>query len=449
MSEIQRKNDFTTGPIFGPLVKFTLPILGALVLQSLYGAVDLMIVGKFATSADVSAVSTGTQIMHLITNTIAGLSMGTTVLMGQYLGAKRHGECGDIIGTAICFFACIGLAIAAIVPFLAGPLAGLMNAPEEAFAPTVSYIRICSLGAILIVAYNLLGGIFRGMGDARTPLIAVGIACVMNIFGDYICVAKLGMGTSGAALATVISQGFSVVLCLGVIKKKGLPFPFALSNIHFNKEILGKTLRMGAPIALQSMLVSISFAVLLAIVNDLGLIASAGVGVSEKICAFIMLVADAFSSSLSAFVAQNVGAGRMDRADKALFCGIGASLTVGVITFWLSFFHGDFLAGLFANDPDVIFAAADYLKAYAIDTILTAFLFCFLGYFNGRGKTTFTMLQGLTSAFGIRIPVVWIMSRRVPVRLFHVGLATPCSTLYQIILCTTYFLILKKKEKRS
>lgn len=448
MSELQRKNDFTTGPIFGPLVKFTLPILGALVLQSLYGAVDLMIVGKFASSADVSGVSTGTQVMHLITNTIAGLSMGTTVLLGQYLGAKRHQECGDIIGTAICFFAAVGLAIAVIGPIAAGPLANLMNAPQEAFAPTVSYIRICSLGAIFIVAYNLLGGIFRGMGDARTPLISVAIACVMNIVGDYVCVAKLNMGTAGAALATVISQGFSVAMCLLVIKKQGLPFPFGKGNIRVNREILGKTLKMGSPIALQSLLVTISFAVILAIVNDLGLIASAGVGVAEKICAFIMLVADAFSSSLSAFVAQNVGANRMDRANKALVCGIGASLSIGVFTFWLSFFHGDALAGLFANDPDVIYAAADYLKAYAIDTIFTAFLFCFLGYFNGRGKTTFVMIQGLVSAFGIRIPVAWIMSRRVPVRLFHVALATPCATVFQIIVCTTCFLILRKRDKQ-
>ena len=448
MSELQRKNDFTTGPIFGPLVKFTLPILGALILQSLYGAVDLMIVGKFAASADVSAVSTGTQVMHLITNTIAGLSMGTTVLMGQFLGAKRREECGEIIGTAVCFFAAVGLAIALIGPFAAGSLARLMNAPQEAFAPTVSYIRICTIGAVFIVAYNLLGGIFRGMGDSRTPLIAVGIACVMNILGDYICVAKLGMGTSGAALATVISQGFSVALCLVVIKKQGLPFPFGRRNIHINTELLGRSLKMGAPIALQSLLVSISFAVILAIVNDLGLIASAGVGVAEKICAFIMLVADAFSSSLSAFVAQNVGAKRMDRADRALVCGIAASLSIGVITFWLSFFHGDMLAGLFANDSDVVYAAADYLKAYAIDTLFTAFLFCFLGYFNGRGKTTFVMIQGLTSAFGVRIPVAWIMSRRTPVRLFHVALATPCSTVYQIIICTTYFLILRKRDKQ-
>lgn len=446
---MHRSNDFTQGDIFLPLLRFSLPILAALILQTAYGAVDLWMVGRFATAADVSAVSTGSQLMHTITCVVTGLTMGTTVMLGQTLGQGKGEEAGSIIGSSIALFSLIAALLTAFTILGAGWLARITQVPEEAIPPSLSYIRMCGAGLCFITAYNVFGSIFRGMGDSKTPLMTVAIACAVNVAGDYLLVAVLSLGALGAAIATVCAQGVSVAVSLLVVSRRGLGFPFSPRDIRFHRVKVGRILRLGIPVALQDGLVSISFLVILSIVNSLGLVASAGVGVAEKLCGFIMLVPSAFSQSVTTFVAQNVGAGRLDRARKCLGQGILASLCFGVVIGYLSFFHGSVLAGLFNGDPAIVSAAADYLRAYAIDVLMTSFLFPFIGYFNGRGSTGFVMVQGLVGAFCIRIPVSFFMSRLLPVSLFRVGLATPCSSLAQILLCGGYFLWLRSKDKKA
>jgi len=444
---MEKRSDFTQGPILAKLLRFAMPVLGAMILQVMYGAVDLMVVGRFADAAAVSAVSTGSQLMHTITTVVTGLSMGTTVLLGRTLGEGRSERAGGVIGGAIWLFGALALALSAMTVVFAPQLCGLMHAPAEAFEQTVSYVRICGAGTLFIVAYNVLGSVFRGIGDSKTPLLSVIIACIANIAGDLLFVCGLKLAAAGAALATVMAQALSVAICLVVIKKRGLPFPFTAKDMNLSLRPITATMRLGAPIALQDLLVSLSFMVILAIVNSLGLVASAGVGVAEKLCGFIMLVPSAFSQSLSAFVAQNIGAGKPQRARRAMLCGMLASFTIGMAMFYMGFFHGDVMCGWFAGDPHVIAAGADYLKSYAIDTLMTAFLFCFIGYFNGCGATTFVMLQGLIGAFGVRIPVSFVMSRMEPVSLFKIGMATPSSTLVQIVLCTGFLLWQVRKER--
>ena len=298
---------------------------------------------------------------------------------------------------------------------------------------------------MFIIAYNLIGSIFRGIGDSRTPLMTVLIACVCNIAGDLLLVAVFRMGTAGAALATVFAQAVSVVISLAVLRKRELPFQFSRADVRFRGAVIRKVTSLGLPIALQDLLVGISFLVLLAIVNGLGLIPSAGVGVAERVCGFIMLIPSAFMQAMAAFVAQNIGAGKYRRARKALACAIGVSAVPAVLMFALTFWRGDLLAGIFSNDPQVILAGADYLKAYAIDCLLTCFLFCFIGFFNGLGMTRFVMLQGIAGAFLIRIPVAFLMSRETPVSMFHIGLATPCSTVVQVAMCLICFAAANKK----
>lgn len=416
---MDKENQFITGKILAPLLKFALPILLALFLQSMYGAVDLLIVGQFGQPADVSAVSTGSQIMMTLTNLMVGLAMGTTIFLGQKIGEGKKEYGGAIVGANICLFLFAGILLTLLIPLGAGVLAHVMHAPEEAFELTVSYIRICGAGSAVIIAYNLIGSIFRGMGDSKTPLITVVIACFCNILGDLLLVGLFHMGTAGAALATVFAQAVSVVI----------------------------SLLLGFPIALQDLLVGISFLILLAIVNSLGLTASAGVGVAEKVCGFIMLVPSAFMQAMSAFVAQNWGAEKYDRAKKSLVQVISVSLIFAVAMFYLSFFHGDLLSGIFSKDARIISASFDYLRAYAIDCLLTCFLFCFIGFFTGTGETNFVMVQGLVGAFCVRIPVSFFMSRQTPVSLFHVGLATLCSTIVQIILCLAWMQVLNRKLK--
>lgn len=444
-------HDFTGGPILKALLKFALPVLFALFLQAMYGAADLLIVGKFGTAGDISAVSTGSQVMQVVTFAITSLAMGITILAGQKIGERKPEEAGEAVGSGICLFAVIGIVMTAGLAVFAGAVAQIMKAPAEAFDLTVSYIRICGAGSLFIVAYNVIGSIFRGIGDSKMPLITVAIACVFNIAGDLLFVAGFHMGVAGAALATVLAQMLSVMISFFVIRKRQLPFAMNRQMLSFKGKVIRRILSLGIPIALQDFLVSISFLVILAIVNSMGLVASAGLGIAEKLCAFVMLVPSAYMQSMSAFVAQNAGAQKMNRARKALICGIGTSLLAGIVMGYLSFFHGNLMAGIFADPGEtaVIGAAADYLRAYAIDCLLTSFLFCFLGYFNGCGKTLFVMAQGIIGAFAVRIPVSYFASKAAGATLFSIGLATPASSAVQILLCTVYLFVLVKKEGKQ
>ena len=444
----ERNIDFTQGRILKPLIMFAVPVLLAIFLQAMYGAVDLLVVGKFAGAEDVSAVSTGSQIMMTITSFISSMSMGITIFLGQKIGEKDTKAGGSITGTGIFMFLALGAVMTVLIPLLAPALASVMQAPEEAFDGTVGYIRICGAGSVAVISYNLIGSIFRGMGDARTPLITVMIACACNICGDILLIAVFGMGAAGAAFATIFAQLISVIISVILIRKRDLPFEFSSKHIRWNRNTAGKIVFFGLPIALQDVLVGISFLVILAIVNSLGLIASAGVGVAEKVCTFIMLVPISFMQAMSAFVAQNYGANRMDRAVRGLMYAITVSAAFGFAMFLLAWFRGDLLSAIFARDPEIIAASADYLRAYAIDCLLTCFLFCFIGYFNGMGYTRFVMMQGIAGAFLVRVPVSFFMSRLVPVSLFHIGLATPCSTVVQIILCFICFALTRKKQKQ-
>lgn len=442
--------DFTQGKIFMPLMGFAVPVLAALLIQMLYGAVDMMIVGWFCSPSDIAAVSTGSTIMNSITIVITGLAMGTTILMGQKFGEGRRDELGKVIGVSVWLFAAAGIVLAVGMQWLSPYCIAAMKTPAEAFDAADSYVRICCAGALFIVGYNVLGSIFRGMGNSRVPLMTVSMACLINIAGDYLLVGPLRMGPAGAAIATVAAQALSVVLSLLIIRRQGLPFSFTAQDIRFDRSTAGRILRLGGPVAFQDALVNLSFLAITAIVNTLGVVAAAGVGIAERICGFIMLVPSAFNQTVSAFTAQNIGAGRPERADRALFYAISASLCAGFFMAWLSYFHGDLLVSFFVQEQaDVAAAGWDYLKAYSIDCLLTSFLFCFFGYFGGWGKTKFVMWQGIIGAFGVRIPVSWIMSRRTPVSIFGMGLATPCSSLVQIILCALYFVRLKRSLKAA
>lgn len=440
--------NFTEGKILSPLLRFAIPVLLAMFLQVMYGAVDLIIVGQFGSVTDVSAVATGSQVMTTITSIINGFAMGITILMGQKLGQGKSKEAGNVVGSGICLFSVLAAIITAIVLIFAVPISRLMHAPVEAFDDTVLYLYICSSGTIFIVAYNVICGIFRGLGDSKTPLITVAIACAANILGDVLLVGGFHLGVTGVATATIFAQAFSVLLSILIIKKRGLPFDFSRNSIGFHKGITSQILKYGAPIALQDGLVNLSFLAITTIVNSLGVIASAGVGVAEKLAGFIMLVPSSFAQSIAAFVAQNYGAKRYTRAKKVMVYGIGVSLCFGIMMGYFSFFHGNLLSGMFSTDIEVINASWDYMKAYAIDCLLTSFLFCMVGFFNGCGKTTFVMFQGIFGAFCVRIPLSYLISKSASSSIFYIGLATPSSTFLQVTLCLIYFILVTKNFKK-
>lgn len=446
---MENTSSLTQGRVLSTLIKFALPVFAAMFLQSLYGGVDLLVVGQFATTADISGVATGTLVVQTVTMVIVGLSMGVTVYVGRKIGKGQKEAAGRAIGAAMAMFALAAVVCTLIMVGFTTPIAKALHTPQEAWTQTMDYIRICGIGMVFVTMYNLLGAIFRGIGDAKTPLVTVCIACVVNIAADLVFVAGLGLGAAGAAIATIMAQAVSVVASLLVIVKKQLPFEFKRQYIRFDGHYMAKQLKLGAPIALQEFLVGISFVVIQTVVNSIDVVASAGVGVAEKVCAFIMLVPSAFSQAMSAFVAQNMGANRPDRAKDALKYGIAASLCVALFIGTFSFFRGDLLAMIFTKDAAVIHQAHQYLKAYAVDTFLTSFMFCFVGYYNGCGSTMFVMIQGLVGALAVRVPVVLLVSRMPHASLFMIGLATPASTFVQIVLCLAFFRYCQKKNRQD
>ena len=432
--------DFTEGKIIGPLLRFVFPIMFALFLQSLYGAVDLLIIGKYSDAANVSAVSTGSQLMQSVTIFFADMALGATVLLGMLLGQKKIRECSQVIGAATAMFLLLGVISTGIFLIFSETFSVWLHAPAEAFVQTSSYIRICGGGAVFIVVYNVLGSVFRGLGNSRIPLFTVAVATLLNIAGDYILVAVFHMGAAGAAVATILAQTASVIVSLLLVKHIGMTVSFSLSDIGFHVETIKKMVRIGLPVAAQDLLVGISFLIIMAIVNQFGVVASAGVGIAEKLCGFIMLVPIAFEQGLASVIAQNYGAGKFRRAEKILAHCIFVSFLCGIILGYIAFFQGIPLSRLFSDELAVCEASAAYLKGYGIDCLLTAFLFCFIGYFNGCARTGFVMLQGIIGAFLIRAPLSYLFSIWSGGSLFMISLATPCSSFFQIILCIICFI---------
>lgn len=442
------KSDFTQGSILKKLVLFMMPVLGALILQAAYGAVDLLVVGRYGTTSGLSAVSTGSQVLNLVTFVVTQLSMGITVLIARYLGEKRPKQIGSVIGGGAVVFAGISIVLFILMVFFAHPISVLMQAPKEAVTLTSTYVRICGSGIFFIVAYNVLAAIFRGLGDSRSPLLFVLAACIINIIGDLALVAGLHMDAAGAAIATVMAQGFSVVFAVVILMKKNLPFTIAKHDFRWNMQC-GKFMEIGLPLALQELLTQLSFLALCAFVNRLGLEASSGYGVACKIVNFAMLVPSALMQSLASFISQNVGAGKTKRAKKTLYTGIGVGLTIGCIVFIFVMFKGDMLAAIFTTDKAVIQRAYEYLKGFAPETLATAILFSMIGYFNGNNKTVFVMVQGLIQTLLIRLPLAYVMSIQPNASLTNIGLAAPVSTVAGVIMSVTYFIYLNRKAVRN
>lgn len=446
MKENTLSGDFTQGSIAKKLVKFMIPILGALILQAMYGAVDLLVVGQFGSDAGISGVSTGSNVINLVTFVISALTMGVTVLIGRYLGENKNERIGKVIGGAVVFFALFALALMILLLAFAPQFAAWLNAPQEAYDLTVTYIRICGGGIFFVVAYNVISGIFRGLGNSRLPLIFVAIACVVNIVGDLVFVAVFHMNVAGAALATILAQCVSVILSLVIISRQKLPFSFSRKDIGFNSEIKN-FVRTGFPIALQEFLTNLSFLILCAIINGMGLEASSGYGIAQKVVSFVMLIPSSLMQSMSAFVAQNVGAGREDRAKRAMRTGMVIGVIIGVFVTLLSYFRGDIPSALFTSNPDFIARSAEYLKGFSMEAILTCIVFSYIGYFNGHGKTMPVMIQGISASFCVRVPLSYLFSIQPGADLVTIGYAVPLASVYGIVFFTVCYLVFQRRMR--
>lgn len=437
-------SDFTQGSIFKKLIAFMIPVLGALVLQAAYGAVDLLVVGRFGTTAGLSAVSTGSQVLNLVTFVITQFAMGITVLIARYIGEKKQKHIGALIGGSTILFVIVSVILFIIMVLFATSISTLMQAPLEALNLTSMYVRICGGGIFFIVAYNVLSAIFRGLGDSKSPLLFVAVACLINVVGDLVLVAGFHLDAAGAAMATVLAQACSVLFALGLLKKRKLPFEIHKHDFKINPHCI-RAMKIGVPLALQECLTQISFLALCAFINRLGLEASSGYGVACKIVNFAMLVPSSLMQSMASFVAQNVGANNEKRAKQSMFTGISIGLFIGVIVFCLVMFKGDMLTGIFTTEQGVIHQGYAYLKGFALETIVTAVLFSMIGYFNGHDQTLWVMIQGLIQTLIVRLPLSYYMSIQPNASLTQIGLAAPIATITGIILNVCFYIYLNKK----
>lgn len=445
--EIKKENSFVDGSVFGSMIRFAVPVLGALILQAAYGAVDLLVVGQFGDASSISAAGTGSAFMQMVTFVITSLAMGATVTIGQHIGEKKPKEAGNAVGTTVILFLVLGVVMTVLLEVFAGNIVALLKVPEASVDKAITYIRICSGGILIIIAYNVISGVLRGVGNANLPFIFVGIACVVNIVGDLLLVGVFRLDVAGAAIATVAAQLVSVIASLMVLRKQNLPISFSKKQCRVYESELRMILNVGVPIALQEAMVQVSFLVINSIVNNMGLMPSAGYGVAQKIVSFIMLVPSSVMQTVSAFVAQNIGAGKKDRAKQGFITAMITGCSVGVVIFFVGFFGGGLLSSLFTNDAEVIAQSADYLKGFSAECILTCILFSSIGYLNGCGKSIPVMVQGISSAFCIRIPVSIFMSKLPNTSLMLVGFATPITTVYGIIFFVICITWMKKKGR--
>ena len=431
--ELQGGN-LTQGNLVKKLVVFAIPFLLANFIQALYGAVDMAIVGWWGSASGISAVSTGSQVIQLLTSLISGLTMGGTILIAQYFGAGKQGDVKESIGTTLTLFGLAAVVLTVIMLFANHGILVLLQTPAEAMEQAEDYVMICSLGILFIFAYNAISAILRGLGDSKSPLLFIAAACVTNILLDLLLVGVFHMGAAGAAIATVISQAVSVLLSVLLLIRKKFVFDFKWKSFRIQKSKAAKIFRLGLPVSFQETLVSISFLMISAIVNSLGVVTSAAVGIVGKFEGFAMLPATAFCAAISSMVAQNMGANGHGRALKAQKVGIGFSFACSLVFFAWAQIAPESILYLFKAEPAVAAAGAEYIRSFSIDFIMVAFAFCMNGFCNGCGGTTFTMVNSLLSTMLVRVPLALLFSMLMPESLFGIGLAAPLATLLSIVI---------------
>ena len=441
--------DLTKGSVPKVLMQFAMPYLLANVLQALYGGADLFVVGRFDDAASVAGVAIGSQVMQTVTGIILGLTAGITVLIGIATGARDEKKAAATIGSAVWLFAIIGAVLTLLMTVWHDSIATAMHTPPAAMTDTRHYLLICSLGIPFIIGYNVVFGIMRGLGDSRSPLYFVALACVINIVLDFVLVGGCHMRAAGAATATIASQGISFAAALCYLHRKGFRFPFTRRDIRLNGILSKRIIKLGTPIALQDALINISFLIITVIVNRMGVTASAALGVVEKLIVFAMLPPVAISSAVAAMTAQNYGAGLTDRMNRCLKSGIGMALVFGTAFCIYSQFLPETLMSIFTNDVPVIELGAEYLHGYSIDCIIVSFVFCINSYFSGQGNSLFPMVHSLIATFLFRIPLSWIFSHIAPTSLFPMGFAPPLATMVSLAICLWYLKIWQKRQASS
>ena len=439
------EKNLTTGSVLRNVLYFSLPYLLSYFLQTLYGMADLFIIGQFEGAASTTAVSVGSQVMHMITVMIVGLAMGSTVSIGRPIGAGEHKRATAVIGNTVTLFMALSVVLMAILLVFVRPIVSIMSTPAEAVSGTTAYLTICFIGIPCITAYNIISSIFRGLGDSKSPMYFIAVACVANIILDYLFIGLMGMGPAGAALGTTLSQAISVVVSLFVILRQQTGIQLRRSDLKLKRPVMCQILKIGLPVALQDGFVQIAFIVITIIANQRGLNDAAAVGIVEKVISFLFLVPSSMLSTVSALGAQNIGAGKHDRATLTLRYAILITAGFGLFISIVMQGIAEPVVGLFTADTAVILAGGQYIRGYIWDCLFAGIHFSFSGYFCAYGRSEISFLHNICSILLVRIPGVYLMSTMFPNTLFPMGLATVGGSLLSITICVVAFVVLKRR----
>lgn len=434
------EKDLTSGSVFRNIVYFSLPYLLSYFLQTLYGMADLFIIGQFNGVEHITAVSVGSQVMHMLTVMVVGLAMGSTVSIGQAVGAKYREHASEAIGNTVTLFMGVSAVCMALLLVLVKPIVSVMSTPDEAVAGTVTYLTICFIGIPFITAYNIISSIFRGLGDSKSPMYFIAVSCVANIVLDYLFIGVFGMGTAGAALGTTLSQTISVLLALAVISRQKTGLKLKKNHFKPQRETMGRILKIGIPVALQDGFIQIAFIVITVIANRRGLNDAAAVGIVEKIIGLVFLVPSTLLSTVSALSAQNIGAGKHDRAALTLRYAIFIAVGYGFVVSLITQFIAAPVVGMFAEDVTVILLGKQYLTAYIWDCMFAGMHFAFSGYFCAYGMSGISFLHNFLSIVCVRIPGAFLASKYFADTLFPMGLAAPGGSLLSVFICVAAFI---------
>ncbi len=441
--------DLTTGSVLKNLIYFCIPYLFSYFLQTLYGMADLFIIGQFCGVESTTAVSIGSQVMHMITVIIVGLAMGTTVTIGQAIGAKDSDSASKGVGNSITLFAIFSLLLTLILVVCRSGIVSVMSTPLEAVSGTKDYLLICFIGIPFITAYNIISSIFRGLGDSKRPMYFVMIACILNIALDYLFIGYFHLGPSGAALGTTLSQASSVLISLYVIRKMDTGIHLTKDDLKVDQKMMKSILKIGSPIAVQDGLIQVAFIIITVIANKRGLNDAAAVGIVEKIISFIFLVPSSMLSTVSALGAQNIGAGEIKRAKQTLYYAISITVGFGLIIGLIMQVAAGNVVSLFTESDVVISLGDQYLKGYIWDALFAGIHFSFSGYFCAIGKSIYSFIHNIIAIALVRVPLVYLASTTFTDTLYPMGLATASGSLLSSIICVILFITLNKKEKKN
>lgn len=438
------QKDLTKGSIFQALIQFSLPYLLSCFLQTFYGLADLYVTGQFNGADAISAVSIGSQVMHMLTVIIVGLAMGSTVTISQAVGEKNSPKAGKAVGNTVVLFLLVSAVLTAVLLLCTNGILRIISVPPEAVTQTRRYLMICFGGIPFITAYNIISCIFRGLGDSKSPLYFVAAACVLNVILDFIFIGGFHMGATGAALGTVFSQTASVALSYWMIRRKSLGLQVKKEDFCPQRQTLGGILKIGVPIAFQDGFIQVSFMIITIIANQRGVTAAASVGIVEKIISFLFLVPSAMLSSVSAIAAQNVGAKAYQRASRALQYGVMVCVIFGLLAVVGCKLEAEGILGLFAQEQAVIEMGSQYLRAYVWDCVFAGIHFCFSGYFCAYGRSGLSFVQNFASIVLVRVPGAYLASKYFPDTLYPMGLAAPAGSFLSAVICVAVFVLCRK-----